>query len=107
MRSLLFLPFIFMVGCGPTVGDPCTTERDCGSGICLNRDFTPGGYCSRLCNGDAPDCPQGSICVANANGRGAAACLRSCQSGSDCRSGYLCRSEKQSVVKVCVGPEGL
>ena len=35
---------LFVAGCGATVGDPCTTEQDCGKQVCLNKDYTPGGY---------------------------------------------------------------
>ncbi|MCA2978034.1 MAG: hypothetical protein INH41_18030 [Myxococcaceae bacterium] len=105
--SLLAFAFAALSACGPTIGDPCTTERDCGAGACLNRDFTPGGYCSLDCRGGASPCPAGSICVEDAIGRGTWGCLRSCRAATDCRPGYVCRTEKDSSAPVCVGPEGV
>lgn len=108
VRSLLLvLVGAVGLGCGPTIGDPCTTERDCGSAVCLNRDFTPGGYCSLDCKGGSVTCPAGSVCVENAIGRDTWGCLRTCRTAADCRQGYVCRREKDSASPVCVGPEGV
>lgn len=100
----MILPIVF-AGCGATIGDACTTSRDCGSGQCLNRDFTPGGYCSVGCSDRG--CPAGSVCVEDAIGRDVSGCLRSCRSNAECREGYLCKTEKNSSTPVCVGPEGV
>lgn len=105
--ALAVLAGLALAGCGATVGDACTTQRECGAGLCLNRDFTPGGYCSTACVLGGTDCPAGSVCVDDAVGRNAPACLRSCRSASDCREGYVCRTERGSPTPVCVGPEGI
>lgn len=106
MRTWLVL--ILLAGCGATVGDPCTTTKECGGAVCLNRDFTPGGYCSVACSlGANSGCPAGSICVDDALGRDTPGCLRSCRSAADCRQGYVCKTEKSSSTPVCVGPEGI
>lgn len=106
---LLLLPLsLFAVGCGSTVGDPCTTEADCGGQVCLNRDWTPGGYCTKSCTVGVEDsCPGGSLCVRDAVAKDLPGCLRTCKGNSDCRSGYTCRSVRDSTTAVCVGPEGI
>ncbi len=106
-RALVILAALVFAGCGPTIGDACTTERDCGAGLCLNRDFTPGGTCSLPCSVGGAACPAGSVCVDGAIGRDSPGCLRSCRSVMDCRSGYVCKTERNSSTPICVGPEGI
>ena len=106
-RVLVFLAALVVTACGPTIGDACTTERDCGTGVCLNRDFTPGGACSLPCSIGGAACPAGSVCVDDAVGRDSPGCLPSCRSAMDCRGGYVCKTEKNSATPVCVGPEGI
>ena len=108
MRPVLFVTLFFaLIGCGPTIGDPCTSATDCGGAVCLNRDFTPGGSCSLACElGVANTCPTGSTCVKHALGNGAPGCMRVCLNQSSCRNGYLCKSANDSV-PVCVGPQGI
>lgn len=106
-RALFLCVALVLSACGATIGDACTTERDCGAGVCLNRDFTPGGACSLACNPGGAACPAGSVCVDDAIGRDSPGCLRSCRTASDCRAGYICRTEKKSATPVCVGPEGI
>jgi serine protease len=97
------------VGCGPTIGDPCTTNSECGPGVlCLNKDFSPGGYCTISCKADdtaASICPTGSTCVRDALAKNSAACFRTCLRQTDCRAGYSCRSVNGSA-SICVGAVG-
>ena len=101
-----------LVGCGYTVGDSCTTDGDCGKGLCLNQSDTPGGYCSLVCTSTEPGggkCPNGSVCVPKGADptAGAArrdACFKKCQSTGDCRDGYACaRFDPTSPTTVCMG----
>ena len=94
------------VGCGPTVGDGCTTASDCENQLCINQDFAPGGYCSKTCDPTKNDCPTGSVCVADALGHGAPACFRTCAVAADCRDSYACRTTHESPL-ICVGPSGI
>ena len=95
-----------LCGCGPTIGDPCTTSTDCGGVLCINRDFSPGGYCTQTCKlGQANNCPTGSVCIADALAKNSAACFRQCTKQSECRNGYTCRSIGGSVT-FCVGAVG-
>jgi len=104
-RALLAFGLLGLSACGPTIGDPCTTGQDCGPGVCVNRDFAPGGYCSKNC---ASGCPAGTICVANVLGDGNSGCMRACkQATTDCRPGYLCAVVGHSATAVCIGPAGL
>ncbi len=108
MRALLLTCGLALglCACGPTVGDACTTGSDCAGQICINQDFTPGGYCSLTCKPGGTDCPTGSTCVLNALGKGANACFRLCNVPGDCRAGYACRSTQDSPL-ICVGPTGI
>jgi hypothetical protein len=92
------------LGCGPTIGDPCTTTSECGAGLCLNRPFAPGGVCTIACT---TSCPQGTTCINNVLGANQPGCMRTCQSARDCRTGYVCRAEQGNAQTICVGPEGI
>jgi hypothetical protein len=106
--SVFILMLVGLAGCGPTVGDPCTTTADCGGAECLNRAFAPGGYCSKACSSSAGHaCPSGTVCVRDALGRHADGCLRACVAPKDCRVGYTCVVANDSVTTVCLGPAGL
>jgi hypothetical protein len=94
-----------LVGCGATVGDACTTDDECGDkGICINRGYTPGGYCSQACvPGKDGTCPSGSTCVSEGASDDVSACFLRCTSAADCRQGYQCIGGfKGSPVAVCV-----
>lgn len=102
--SVLVGAFV-LAGCGSTVGDPCTVPGDCGGGtsICINRDETPGGYCSTQCVlNESGSCPSGSVCVREGAGGNIHACFLRCNDAGDCRSGYACRTHRDSTVTVCV-----
>lgn len=107
-RLLLVLMLLGLSACGPVIGDACTVNTECGPGVCVNRGFAPGGLCSLACSpGAANACPVGSTCVTGVIDGDTAGCLLSCNSDKDCRAGYVCRSERQSATKICVGPDGL
>lgn len=111
MRTLIALCVLGLsAACGPTIGDACTLPAECGTGAsCINRDFTPGGYCSLACTfGNNATCPRGSVCVKDALGKGAAGCMRTCRQATDCRSSaYICQFAKDSTSTVCIGPAGI
>lgn len=105
--AFAFATALALTGCGATVGDPCTTPRDCGNGLCINEDYTPGGYCSTQCVvGDDTTCPSGTRCVKEGAGKDVPACFIECATGDDCRSGYVCERVKDHPFKVCIGREG-
>ena len=99
---LLALTLMALCACGPVIGDPCTVNTECGPGVCLNRDFAPGGVCSKTCTPGGAACPAGSVCVERAVDGDTAGCLLGCAKDAECRTGYTCRSEGGD--KVCLGP---
>ncbi len=109
--SGLFLAFALVTsaGCGATVGDPCTTPKDCGSGLCLNQESTPGGYCTQQCiPADRESCPEGTICVNLRDDKTlSAACFLRCTRDDDCRAGYTCRQSERWPDRICLGPGDL
>ena len=78
-----------LAGCAPSVGDSCETSTECPSGaIC---DVTaPGGYCT-IDGCDAESCPDGSVCVEFDDEN--TFCMEYCESDSECRRDYVCRSD--------------
>lgn len=104
-RALCLFGLLCLSACGPTIGDPCTTAQECGAGVCVNRDFAPGGYCSKGCAAGA-GCPAGTLCVANVL-NGGWGCMRTCTQAPDCRPGYVCAVVGHSAASVCIGPAGL
>lgn len=105
-RALGLLALVVMTGCGPVVGDPCTVATECGKGVCLTQPFAPGGLCSVVCS-DTVACPNGSTCVSHAISSDTPGCMKSCNADTDCRTGYVCRVERDSSTKVCVGTAGV
>lgn len=102
--ALVLLAAVAM-GCGPTIGDPCTTSADCGNQLCLNNG-KPGGYCSKSCVfGEAHACPGGTVCVRDGAGKGRPACFRGCAENRDCRAGYVCAAPKGVEQSVCVAAD--
>ena len=74
------------------IGDPCTEDAQCGeNGRCLTDGF-PNGLCLRVGCSDYLPCPAGSGCFNFSDG--SAACLKMCNTDSDCREdeGYICDS---------------
>jgi len=45
-----------------SIGSPCVTSGDCGTGRYFCATGEPNGYCQRECGKDA-DCPDGQICA--------------------------------------------
>ena len=104
IRVLLVVASLGLSACGPVIGDPCTINTECGPGLCLNGDSTPGGMCSKVCEVGGPACPAGSVCIVGgigANGD-SALCLLTCTKEADCRTGYRCKTEQGK--SICVGP---
>lgn len=75
--------------CG--VGAACVTVGDCTGGLeCVAT--LAGGYCGKAgCTANA-DCPNGSLCVKNGDGKNY--CFRSCQGATDCT---FCRGYNDPV----------
>jgi hypothetical protein len=50
---------------------------------------------------------MGSTCVSGAVDGQTPGCMLSCTTDKDCRAGYVCRREKDSLTPICVGPQGI
>ncbi|MFO0594339.1 MAG: hypothetical protein U0228_03520 [Myxococcaceae bacterium] len=108
MRLVLqALALTCLVGCAPVIGDACTVNTECGKGVCIQAAFAPGGLCSLNCTSTGGTCPAGSTCVTHVIDADTAGCLLSCTKDQDCRTGYVCRVERDSQTKVCVGTSGV
>jgi hypothetical protein len=107
MKKLMLAAAFVLAACGPVMGDPCTVNTECGPGVCLNQAFAPGGMCSLTCTPGGKTCPSGSTCVSGVIASDTPGCLKSCSKDADCRSGYVCRTEHDSLTKVCIGTAGL
>jgi hypothetical protein len=107
--ALVLWAAVGVAACGPTIGDPCTVPGQCNEAVCLNREGTPGGYCTQQCQLDNPkSCPAGSVCVRNAIGPAVSGCMRTCATAEDCREGYACeRDVRDTPERICIGPLGL
>ena len=84
-------------GCAPQIGDGCSTSTNCSiNGDRLCDTSQPGGNCTVFdCQADV--CPDNAVCVRFnplPARRAIVACMKSCGSDVDCRSGegYRCRS---------------
>jgi hypothetical protein len=98
---------IALGACGPTIGDACTASNQCGPGVCVQKDYTPGGACSLACVIGGAACPAGTICVRDAIANNQPGCMKSCKHQSDCRDTYICNIQKDSETPICVGPAGI
>lgn len=111
-KLLLLCALVGLAGaCKPNIGDDCRISTDCsaaGDRLC---DITaPGGYCTMF-NCEPGTCPDGeSLCVEFGAVRASAPlcraqqspspygrtfCMQTCDSNSDCRSGYTCADLSQ------------
>ena len=83
------------------VGKACTGAAACTSALAICRGvpaettrasgypYWGDGYCTQSCESGQPDCPAGSTCVVDDQGR--QRCLADCRLGlADCRAGYAC-----------------
>jgi len=102
---VLALFFALASGCTSSVGDECTTGRDCpvesgsicdntvDNGYCLIQDCVPGS------------CPADSTCVEF--DRNTRYCMALCESDDECRAGFSCRRDynlQDSPVGYCYVP---
>ncbi|HOU93246.1 MAG TPA: hypothetical protein PLU22_19475 [Polyangiaceae bacterium] len=116
MRSVLCLGVglaLVALGCRPKIGDDCNVPTDCSqTGDRLCDTTQPDGYCT-IFNCEAGSCPDEAVCIGFSSVLSSVAgdeegsgwvcadpqggsrfqrnfCMRSCESSSDCRSGYRC-----------------
>jgi len=103
---MAFLPWILasfallVVGCGPAIGDDCSSSLDCSqqnNRVCDRQQ--PGGYCTVIgCENNS--CPDDAVCVTfrpEPERLASTWCMAACEDTDDCRGddGYRCRSAAQ------------
>lgn len=98
----LILVFLaaFNIGCGPAIGDDCSTSLDCSAQnnrVCDRQQ--PGGYCT-LNGCENRSCPDEAICVTfrpEPQRLATTWCMAACDVAGDCRDdqGYRCLSASQ------------
>jgi hypothetical protein len=109
-------------GCGKEIGDPCVISSDCDpdgartcdisqkEGYCtiMGCDFSTcpeeaacvrfftGGFQNRTCENSADECSLDELCDINKHcvprSSEVRFCMKTCESDSDCRDGYECRT---------------
>ena len=91
---------------GGTIGNPCTTDRDCEPGQSCFLNGFPGGYCSRGCTREGGvsigECPGSSVCSGTSiAGSSTLFCADTCTDPSQCRESYNCRTLPGTDLKAC------
>jgi hypothetical protein len=84
------------------LGAPCVSDAGCAGGLCLDEAMQgwPAGYCSAICDTNAPVCPGTGVCVDDGSNSGSGVCLESCTLGANgCATAYSC--EDFGVGDVC------
>ena len=89
-RAVIACLLVFgAMACAPAVGDACTTDSECGTGLTCDL-ATPDGYCTATpCR--PGECPAEAVCVDF--GAGGTWCMRACGPNDECREGLVCRSD--------------
>ena len=90
----------------PTValGQPCTSDANCSSGICTPEASTTsgkqwsGGYCTQQCS-TTTACPSLATCITYDDG--SSYCAASCSADADCRTGYVCSTSANVCLPDC------
>ncbi|MEM9191697.1 MAG: hypothetical protein AAGF12_21165 [Myxococcota bacterium] len=73
----------------PTLGGPCATSADCGTGECFTGAEFPEGLCVEFCDPEnATSCPDSARCTPL--GFMINVCLPTCGREASCRPGYGC-----------------
>ena len=88
--------FAFLTACSPQIGDACLTSQECGtSGLCDTS--SPDGYCTATpCTSNS--CSEEAACITFENDQ--TFCMLRCESSGDCRTNYVCRSDR-GPIKFC------
>ncbi|HEV8548050.1 MAG TPA: hypothetical protein VGQ57_03460 [Polyangiaceae bacterium] len=85
------------------LGDACTGNTDCASGLCTAAQATStgtawsGGYCTALCGPSTP-CPAPAQCITYSDG---SSCAAACATATDCRAGYVCSASVGACLPDC------
>lgn len=80
-------------------GRACSTDDECGGGVCLTGPEWPDGYCTTP---GCESCPGRCL-----EFEGAQYCARECNQLMRCRDGYGCGRTPTTDVTICIGPIAL
>jgi hypothetical protein len=88
---------------GP-IGDPCTWNAECTSGLCTPEQGTSGptywtgGSCTQQCSATV-ECPSGASCVPFESA--GSYCVAWCEAVDGCRPGYVCATDVHGCLPDC------
>lgn len=81
-------------------GEACERDNECEGGTCLQHPTWPDGHCTTEQCGLAVECKEGdhdAACFSTQQ-----VCLWTCATSADCRDGYVCSPQPQSLFRACV-----
>jgi hypothetical protein len=85
------------------VGQGCSLDVDCASGLCTPAQSTAsgsvwnGGYCTQACSTSA--CPASAVCITYEDA--SSYCAASCSGAAPCRTGYVCAAGVGACLPDC------
>lgn len=90
---------LLIIGCpGPSVGEACDDDTDCGNDALICDASVEGGFCTiRDCR--PGDCPAESICVQFGNYD--SYCMRTCNTSAECREDHNCIDDRRAEARYC------
>lgn len=92
MKKMLFIILwinllsIFIISCGIQIGDPCSSNIDCGQNRICDKS-QPGGYCT-VSPCEEETCPSEAVCIFFSTWD--SFCMLKCSQSEDCRKDYVC-----------------
>lgn len=109
MNKILIIMFLFIslffMACSTIVGDSCSQDTDCDTGLTCEKTF-PNGYCIKNnCNkNDSSSCSVEAQCTYFPETE-TTYCLAKCNRNNDCRSNYTCQAVPNNEYRVCLPEE--
>jgi hypothetical protein len=82
-----------------SIGQSCSLDTDCESGMCDTEPAYTGGSCTQPCTvGTSGSCPTDAVCLMAPGG---ALCVAACNTTTSCRTGYVCAAMQGGCVPNC------
>ena len=92
-RLALILLALLYLACSAEVGDECSTDLECGTGLICDQ-YSYDGYCT-LEDCEYSGCPDGAHCITFEDET--TYCMAACSSNNECRDGYACVIQEDSA----------
>jgi hypothetical protein len=86
------------------IGERCSLNVDCASGLCTPAQSTAagvvwdGGYCTQAC-GSSAACPASAVCITYEDN--SSYCAAACSAAAACRTGYVCVASVAACLPDC------